>query len=99
MKTRRVLGTGSVLLAAAAMTAACGSSEDAASGKASGGSGTGPIKLGFAVADSGPIAPYDVEPTQAAQLAVDQINAKGGVLGRKLEIVKKNTQSDKALSS
>jgi branched-chain amino acid transport system substrate-binding protein len=93
------LGTGSALLAAAAMAAGCGSSDNTASGSAAGGSGTGPIKLGFAVADSGPIAPYDVEPTQAAQLAVDEINAKGGVLGRKLEIVKKNTQSDKALSS
>ncbi len=62
-------------------------------------SGDGPIKIGFAVADSGPIAGLDTEATNAALLRIDQINAAGGVDGRQLEAVRKNTQSDKALAT
>lgn len=85
----------------AALAVGCGSSGDdgGSSGAGTSDSGEGPIKIGFAVADSGAIAPYDIEPTQAAQLRVDEINRAGGVLGRRLEIVKQNTQSDKALST
>lgn len=93
--TRKAIGAGAAVALAVAI-GACGGGDDNA---ASDSGGDGPIKVGFAVADSGAIAPYDVETAQAAELAVDEINADGGVLGRKLEIVKKNTQSDKALAS
>jgi len=105
MLGRRRSGRAIFTLAAVGLTAlavGCGGGDDggsATAGDGGAGSGEGPIKIGFAVADSGPIAPYDIEPTQAAQLRVDEINAAGGVLGRRLEIVKRNTQSDKALST
>src|SRR6185295_18004936 len=41
-----------------------------------------PIIIGAAIALSGPIAPYDEGPYKAMEVAVDEINAKGGVLGR-----------------
>ncbi len=92
---------GLAVAAVAALAVGCGSSDDGGGATAAGtsDSGDGPIKIGFAVADSGAIAPYDVEPTQAAQLRVEEINRAGGVLGRRLEIVKQNTQSDKALAT
>jgi branched-chain amino acid transport system substrate-binding protein len=53
-----------------------------------------PIVIGAAIAVSGPLAPYDDGPYKAMQLAVDDINAKGGVLGRPLKLVKSDTKSD-----
>ncbi len=58
-----------------------------------------PIILGFALAKSGLLAPYDLEPGQAAVLRAQEINAHGGVLGRPLKVIWENTQSDKALAA
>jgi branched-chain amino acid transport system substrate-binding protein len=56
----------------------------------------GPIVIGLAVADSGPIAPYDIEAVQAVELAAEQINERGGIKGREIKLVKRDTASDKA---
>lgn len=53
-----------------------------------------PIIIGAAVALSGPMAAYDEGPYKAIQLAVEDINAKGGVLGRPLKLVSSDTKSD-----
>jgi branched-chain amino acid transport system substrate-binding protein len=53
-----------------------------------------PIIVGAAVALSGPIAPYDEGPYKAIQLAIDEVNARGGVLGRPLKLVTSDTKSD-----
>ncbi|MCP3921375.1 MAG: branched-chain amino acid ABC transporter substrate-binding protein [Desulfobacterales bacterium] len=47
----------------------------------------GPIKLGIAGAHSGDLASYGIPSINAAQLVVDEINAKGGILGRQVEIM------------
>ena len=54
------------------------------------------IVIGFAVAQSGPVAGYDDNGTKMAQVFIDDINAKGGVLGRKLRAVFADTKSDRA---
>lgn len=46
----------------------------------------GPILLGMLIPQSGSEAAIGPYMSNAAQLAVDEINAKGGVLGRKLEL-------------
>lgn len=94
---RRVCAGMTTAAVVAGLTACGGSDSDNAS--AGGDAGDGPIKIGFAVADSGPIAGLDTEATNAALLRIDQINAAGGVDGRQLEAVRKNTQSDKALAT
>jgi branched-chain amino acid transport system substrate-binding protein len=53
-----------------------------------------PIIIGAAIAQSGVVAPYDEGPAQAMEVAVDEINAKGGVLGRQLKIIYADTKSD-----
>jgi branched-chain amino acid transport system substrate-binding protein len=52
------------------------------------------IVIGAAIALSGFVAPYDDGPQKAAQLAVKDINARGGVLGRQLKLVFADTKSD-----
>jgi branched-chain amino acid transport system substrate-binding protein len=55
------------------------------------GSGTGtasePIRLGVAGPHSGDLASYGIPSVNAAKLVVEEINAKGGVLGRKVELI------------
>lgn len=53
-----------------------------------------PVVIGAAIALSGDIAPYDDGPYKALQIAIEDINAKGGVLGRKLTLVSADTKSD-----
>jgi branched-chain amino acid transport system substrate-binding protein len=54
------------------------------------------VTVGFAIALSGFIAPYDDGPYKAAQLAIADINAKGGLLGRQIEHVAADTASNQA---
>lgn len=53
-----------------------------------------PIIIGAAIARSGVIAPYDDGPAKAMEIAVDEINAKGGLLGHPLKIIYSDTKSD-----
>jgi branched-chain amino acid transport system substrate-binding protein len=51
-----------------------------------------PIKIGFAGALSGPAAFVGVEIKRGAEIAVDEINAKGGINGRKLVLVSRDDE-------
>jgi branched-chain amino acid transport system substrate-binding protein len=53
-----------------------------------------PIIIGAAIAQSGFIAPYDTDPAKAAEMAIADVNGKGGVLGRPLKILYRDTKSD-----
>ena len=54
------------------------------------------IVFGFSVAMSGPLAAYDDNSTKMAQVFMDDVNAKGGLLGRKIKAVFADTKSDRA---
>ncbi len=87
--------TFSLLLAATlglGMIAGC-SDQGASSG---GTDSTGPIKIGLNYELSGPVATYGEASVQGVQMAVDEINAAGGVKGRKLELVKYDNKSEPA---
>ena len=58
-----------------------------------------PIKIGAVLGFSGLLKPYEGEAFVTAQLAADDINAAGGVDGRKIEFIVKDTKSDPNLSS
>jgi len=46
------------------------------------------------IAQTGVMVPYDGESSEAFKMAVNDINAKGGVNGRKLEVIEADTRSD-----
>ncbi len=54
----------------------------------------GPIVIGLAIGLTDFMAAYDLPALNGAQIAVDEINEAGGVLGRSLEIVTADTKSD-----
>ena len=55
-----------------------------------------PIVIGAAVHQSDWMAAYDLPPLEGARLAVEQINANGGVLGRPLELIDGDGRTDPA---
>jgi len=52
------------------------------------------IKIGFPIPLSGPAAVYGKPILAGAEMAVAEINAKGGVLGRKLEILSRDSKAN-----
>ena len=52
-----------------------------------------PIKIGFPIPLSGPTAVYGKPVLQGAQLAVSEINEKGGLLGRKIELLPRDSKA------
>lgn len=57
-----------------------------------------PLIVGLAIAQSGWMSVYDEDPSHGAEIAVDEINAAGGVLGRPLKLVYSDTKTDPAQS-
>jgi urea transport system substrate-binding protein len=57
----------------------------------------GPIKLGSVLDNSGNLDAYGKPMVQATLMAAEEINAAGGLLGRKIEVKQYDTQSDIAL--
>ena len=52
------------------------------------------VKIGFPMPLSGPASVYGVPITKGAEMAVAEINAKGGVLGRKLELLERDSKAN-----
>jgi branched-chain amino acid transport system substrate-binding protein len=52
------------------------------------------IKIGFPMPLSGPTAVSGAPITKGAEMAVADINAKGGVLGRKLELLTRDSKAN-----
>ena len=55
-------------------------------------SAQGPIKVGIVDTYTGPATTYTYDVRDAFKLAIDEVNAKGGVVGRKIEFT---TRDDK----
>ncbi len=53
-----------------------------------------PIKIGFPMILSGPGALFGEPALKGAQMYVEEVNNKGGVLGRKLELLPRDTKGD-----
>ncbi len=92
---RATAALGTALLA----LTACGGGSGTSSGTpAPGGTagGGGPIKVGSMLDETGPLNIYGSAMADATKLAIKDINAKGGVNGRPLELVSYDAQSDNA---
>lgn len=70
------------------------STGETAGGQSSSAPATGDIVLGMAVAQSGWMAAYDAPAEKMARLAAENINAAGGVDGRKIVITVQDTKTD-----
>ena len=70
------------------LTAACGSAAKSSS------TSSGPVKIGMVAPLTGPFAPLGIGDKAAVEQEVAQINAHGGVLGRKLEVTIKDDKTD-----
>ncbi|HXH82896.1 MAG TPA: ABC transporter substrate-binding protein [Candidatus Tectomicrobia bacterium] len=51
-----------------------------------------PVRIGFPLPLTGPFAAIAADMKQGAELAVDELNAKGGILGRKVELLVRDDQ-------
>ena len=93
-RTIAVFGTAAML----SLTAACGGSGSGGGGTASTGGGTSgePIKVGSILDETGPLNIYGQAMSDATKLAIKDINDKGGVNGRQLQLVSYDAQSDNA---
>ena len=80
------IGVTALAVAGVALAATVGAS---ASGKAD------TIMIGISAAKTGGLGPYDLQAGQLFQMRIAQINAAGGVLGKKLEVQWIDTKSDK----
>ena len=82
--TRRGVNTG---IGAVALSPALGAVPAAAAGGA-------PIKIGFSMALTGPLAPNGKQALLGAQIWAEDVNAKGGLLGRPVRLVHYDDQSN-----
>lgn len=57
------------------------------------------VKVGFVMSYSGWFEPIDASTIRGAMLAIDDINAAGGVLGREVEVVTFDNRSEPALGA
>jgi len=83
------------LAAALALSlAACGSASSSTSNSGSGDSAT--IKIALIPPTTGALAQFGTDAVKGWQIAVDEVNAKGGIDGHKVELLKKGTDGDTA---
>ncbi|MEP6661278.1 MAG: ABC transporter substrate-binding protein [Acidimicrobiales bacterium] len=89
-------GTVAVVVALSVVAAGCGSSK-----KATGGDGSacknGKITVGEARAETGDFAFFDMASANGNQVAIDEVNAAGGLLGCQLAVIHGDTKGDPAL--
>src|SRR5215207_2352747 len=83
---------------AAAAAAACGTkgdkgAEGGAGGGGEGGGGGNTIKIGVYGPFSGGSSPMGTSMRDGVRLAADEINAKGGILGKQIELVERDDQA------
>lgn len=91
---RRATATATFAAAAALVLASCSGGV----GGGGGGSEEGPIKLGMLAPFSGSEAAFGDYMKNGAQLAIDEINADGGIEGRDLELVVEDDACDATAS-
>lgn len=95
MKIWRRIAAGALALTMAGMMTACSGSDGGNSSTGSGNAVGDTIKIGLVTGITGSGAVYSEQMVNASQLAVEEINEAGGVLGKKLELI---TGDDKGSS-
>ncbi len=89
--SRRMVGVGGAIAVLVLTATGCGTSSSNSSSLAPG----APVKIGYLASLTGFCSGFARQYVKGAELAVKQINAQGGVLGHKLELI---VRDDKATS-
>ena len=84
------LGSPGLAFALAVTALACGSDRDSGSGTAG---AAAPIKVGHFASLTGDTATFGQSTDRGIRMAIDEINAQGGVLGRPLELISEDDRS------
>jgi branched-chain amino acid transport system substrate-binding protein len=84
-----------IALVATLVLAAAGCGDDDDGGSSGESSDKGPILIGISAAKTGLYQPYDLQSGQLLQMRLEEINAEGGVLGRRFKTQWIDTKSDK----
>ncbi|MBP7086295.1 MAG: ABC transporter substrate-binding protein, partial [Enterococcus sp.] len=82
------------LLAACSAGPTGGGNETSGSGAAGGNEAGETIKIGLNLELSGPVAGYGTQEQEGVELAVEKINAEGGILGKQVELITKDNKSE-----
>lgn len=87
----RILSFGTLATASLALglLAGCSGSNTPGNGEA-----TNPIKLGLVASQNGPLRPWGSDCIKGAQLAVDEVNAAGGINGRQVLLMVGDSNSN-----
>ncbi|WP_342505918.1 ABC transporter substrate-binding protein [Sporosarcina sp. FSL K6-2383] len=95
MKLKKFAGIFATATLAVGLLAGCGAGEKA-DGDSSSSKGGDTIKIGVNLELSGAVASYGTSELSGIELAVEEINAAGGVDGKDIELVKVDNKSDPA---
>lgn len=92
----RIFAVLALFLALALVVSACSkpAPKDAGKEGEGGGQQAGPVKLGILLPATGDLAELGGPMINAVQLAVNDVNAAGGVLGQQVEVVQRDTQTN-----
>lgn len=93
---KKKLALAALGLVSTTVLAACGAAPSAGSNANGTEIASDTLKVGFNLELSGPVAAYGKAEENAANLAVEEINAAGGVDGKKIEVITKDNKSDNA---
>jgi ABC-type branched-subunit amino acid transport system substrate-binding protein len=97
MMKRQTIRPAAGACALAVLLAACASSSTGSTGSGgSGGTGSGPVTYGVLSCFTGRLASLGEAMLQGSRVAVSEVNAAGGVLGRKLQLTTGDTGCDVA---
>lgn len=75
-----------------------GAAADAGDGEAAAAGACEPLNIAIVAAKTGIISPFDIQPGQAFEMAINEINAAGGVCGEQATVTWTDTKSDPALT-
>ena len=58
-----------------------------------------PLNIHIVAAKTGIISPFDIQPAEAFQMAIEELNAAGGIGGQQATVTRTDTKSDPALTT
>ncbi|GAA1319003.1 ABC transporter substrate-binding protein [Leucobacter albus] len=92
--SKKTAGAVALMAGAALVLSACSTSAEPAPDAGSGGGDSGALKIGTLLPQTGTLAHLIFGPRAAVKLAMEEINAAGGVLGQDVELVVEGNEHD-----